>query len=105
MRDCAICEIRMSSINEKELTQTNNTELLLKATYPYSGYSGRECCDVSAGVALELRVLLANVFKCDQVASRALLMSTRSQLSLAALTATSTPTNELEMRIHGPSGM
>ena len=64
MRDCAICEIRMASINGKEgLARTNNTQLLLKATYPDSGNSGRECSDISAGVALELRVLFSAVFR------------------------------------------
>ena len=54
MWDCAICEIRMGSINRKGgLMQTNDTELLLKAMHPDSGDSGSECSDVSAGVALE----------------------------------------------------
>jgi hypothetical protein len=44
MRDCTICEIKMSSINAKEgLTRTNTTQLLLSATYPDSGDSKREC--------------------------------------------------------------
>ena len=38
MRGCAICEIRIASINTKVgLTQTNTTQLLLSAMYPDSG--------------------------------------------------------------------